>query len=76
MPRLLLSLLYLGAADALHYVEGSTATTEEVFANGTYSYAALRTATAATAALRAAELPSGRLRLRDTSPCRGWDNEY
>ena len=39
MPRLLLSLLYLGAADALHYVEGSTATTEEVFANGTYSYA-------------------------------------
>ena len=39
MFRLLLSLLYLGAADALHYVEGAAATTEEVFANGTYSYA-------------------------------------
>ena len=59
MPRLLLSLLYLGAADALHYVEGSTATTEEVFANGTYSYAALRTATAATAALRRGRVAFG-----------------
>ena len=63
MSRLLLSLLCLGAADALHYLEG-TGTTEEIFANGTYSYApqqyilygidgdlaettALRTATAA-----------------------------
>ena len=39
MSRLLTALLYLGAADALHYLEGATATTEEVFANGTYSYA-------------------------------------
>ena len=38
MSRLLLSLLCLGAADALHYLEG-TGTTEEIFANGTYSYA-------------------------------------
>ena len=39
MPRVLLSLLYLGAADALHYLEGATASTEEIFASGTYSYA-------------------------------------
>ena len=38
MSRLLLSLLCLGAADALHYLEG-TGTTEEIFASGTYSYA-------------------------------------
>ena len=36
--RLLVALL-LCAADALHYLEGSTGTTEEIFANGTYSYA-------------------------------------
>ena len=39
MLRLLLSLLYLGAADALHYLEGTGTSTEEIFANGTYSYA-------------------------------------
>ena len=39
MSRLLLSLLYLGAADALHYLEGATTSTEEIFASGTYSYA-------------------------------------
>ena len=36
--RLLVALL-LCAADALHYLEGSAGSTEEVFANGTYSYA-------------------------------------
>ena len=40
MMRLLLSLLYfVGAADALYYVEGTAATTAEIFANGTYAYA-------------------------------------
>ena len=39
MSRLLLSLLYLGATDALHYLEGATTSPEEIFANGTYSYA-------------------------------------
>ena len=36
--RLLVALL-LCAADALHYLEGSAGSTEEIFASGTYSYA-------------------------------------
>ena len=52
MSRLLLSLLCLGAADALHYLEGATTSTEEIFTSGTYSYP--QTARA--------ESPSGRLR--------------
>ena len=36
--RLLVALL-LCAADALHYLEGATTSTEEIFASGTYSYA-------------------------------------